>query len=139
DGPSIQLVSEARPTNDFITFANGVGDGITQYRLKAIVVRVSGVLRRAFSLAYAASEKTQMSKLSSVREYGRDAVVAADGTITGSSLVRFSAEYTAELGDTFTAKPDFSWCAGGTFVAVEHNGDGKADALCRAGPTATGG
>src|SRR5262249_54464289 len=135
DGVTIQLLREARSATDMITYANGVALSNTQYRLKAAVVRVGGSLARAFGLTYGATEKTSMSRLATVREYGRDAVINADGTITGSSLLRFSASYTPELGDAFVAKPDVAWCANNTLVMMNHDGDSRADMHCRVGPT----
>ena len=139
DGPTIEFLRETRPVSDVLTFATGASTGQTSMRLKSIVVRVGGTIKRAFGLAYTASEKTSMSKLASVREYGRDAVVNADYSLTGASILRFSAEYTPELGDTFTAKPDIAWCSGASFVLMHHDADSKADAHCRVGPSATGG
>ena len=93
-GVEILFYSELRP--DQIQFANGSYQSVTRYRLKMIEVRVSGQTARAYGLTYGVSANTHRSVVTGVKQYGRDAVVSANGSITaGTSLPPMTLEYPA--------------------------------------------
>ncbi len=82
-GAEIQFLSETRP--DPIPFGNGKWINRTNYRLKAIDVRVFGSTARAYQLDYDTGSSTGRSRLINVQLFGNDALV--NGTqISGTSF-----------------------------------------------------
>jgi RHS repeat-associated protein len=102
----------------------------TAKRLKTIEVRSQGAMVRAYSLTYGASARTARSLLSTVQQFGNDAILDGEGTITGgTALPETAVTYSGEDSGTFsapvvTATPDFS---GYTKTIADVNGDGRAD------------
>src|SRR5438093_1458710 len=67
---------------------------ITEKRLKTIDVLANGNRVRAYTLTYTTSGSTSRSLLSTMQQYGKDAVVDASGTITaGTALPAVSLSY----------------------------------------------
>ncbi|MEJ7600950.1 MAG: SpvB/TcaC N-terminal domain-containing protein [Kofleriaceae bacterium] len=73
-GALIRFVRELRP--DPLSSGNGAGFTRTKYRLHAIEVRMDGQLLRAYQLGYTQSLANAASIVSSIQEFGRDAVVS---------------------------------------------------------------
>jgi RHS repeat-associated protein len=113
----------------------------TLYRLKTIEVRGNGSLARAYSLNYANNgTTTTRSVLTTVRQYGSDAVIS-NGTITsGTSLLIFNGSY--DTGGKGLVTPDFTQPplpgtitggyttshSNGTYMLNgDFNGDGRTD------------
>lgn len=85
NGAVVELYWETRP--DPIAFTTGVGaPGSRALRLKTIDVMVDGQQARAYRLSYQTLPSGR-SMLSSVRQYGRNVVLDASGTITAGSAL----------------------------------------------------
>jgi hypothetical protein len=74
--------SETRP--DPYTYASGKDLRIADRRITTIEVKSAGATRQAYALNYELSASTGLSRLISVQQYGRDAVISA-GKITGGT------------------------------------------------------
>jgi RHS repeat-associated protein len=131
----IKFYSEARPSGSptFESITYGVGNAIRTLdkRLKTIEVRTSGGLSRAYKLAYDATPYSNLSRLLSVQEYGKDAVIDGSGNITaGTSLPAYTLTYSDQ---TYTsAFSGTSWSnipASDVLNTADLNGDGFTD-LC---------
>ncbi|MGK6317839.1 SpvB/TcaC N-terminal domain-containing protein, partial [Neorhizobium sp. DT-125] len=83
-GGAVVFYHEDRP--DFLVMANGLGLSYTKKRLKTIVVRVGSAMRGVYGLTYDQAPFSNTSRLVKVDRYGRDATVASDGTITGTTF-----------------------------------------------------
>ncbi len=89
---SIQFYWETR--TDIFTYATGISLGNATKRLKTIAVRTGSSLIRAYAVGYTISPDTKRSLLSSFKQHGSDATVAAGtGVISGG---------TSLPADTFT-------------------------------------
>ncbi|HKE15955.1 MAG TPA: FG-GAP-like repeat-containing protein, partial [Kofleriaceae bacterium] len=84
NGAQVAFVRQARP--DRITYATGASIGAMGERLARIEVRVGGSLARLVALDYATSPETGRSILTGVRQFGQDAQVGGDGSVTGTAL-----------------------------------------------------
>jgi hypothetical protein len=87
-GPySVKLYRETR--GDVRTFATGSDTvlGRTAYRLRSILVAYDGSPVRAYKLDYESSPVTARSRLVSVRQYGSDVVIDAQGVISGGTAL----------------------------------------------------
>lgn len=81
---SIQFYWEER--DDSFTYATGISLANATKRLKTIAVRTGTSLIRAYAVGYTLSPDTKRSLLSSFKQHGSDATVAAGtGVITGGS------------------------------------------------------
>ncbi|HUQ01565.1 MAG TPA: RHS repeat-associated core domain-containing protein [Kofleriaceae bacterium] len=133
NGTTIKLHYEARATGDKESRAIGGGALVTvQGRLKTIDISVGGSRLRAYRLTYAASTATSRSLLGSVRQYGRDAVLDASGTITGgSALPAITTGYQSGSPSFVAGATDYgmSNSASSKYFALDINGDGKTDML----------
>ncbi len=79
---SIQFYWETRA--DTFTYATGISLGNATKRLKTIAVRTGSSLIRAYAVGYTISPDTKRSLLSTFKQHGSDATVAAGtGVITG--------------------------------------------------------
>ena len=107
-------------------------------RLKTIEIRANGNLVRAYKLTYSTSTYTKRSLLTSVQQFGKDAIFAGSTVIGGTSLPPVTFTYQTGGNGTFT--PQFtlpaansSNCAylgpGGIVVRGDWNGDGITDML----------
>ena len=87
NGTLIKLWRQARPSLDAVSFTNGDTVAATSMRLKTIDISTGGARVRAYRLTYGQGPTTGRSRLTSVQEYGRDAVVDATGTVTGGTAL----------------------------------------------------
>jgi RHS repeat-associated protein len=83
NGTEIRFHREVRP--DYILMANGHDISQTTQRIKTISIKVGGVLKDAYQLSYNQAPMSNTSRLARVDRYGRNATVAADGTISGGT------------------------------------------------------
>ncbi|MFO0335370.1 MAG: FG-GAP-like repeat-containing protein [Pseudomonadota bacterium] len=74
-----------QPRPDPSTLAQGAELLTLSHRLVAVQVETEGTTARAYSLGYETHVDTGRSVLTTIREFGRGAGVAADGTVTGDS------------------------------------------------------
>ncbi|MBL8297055.1 MAG: hypothetical protein JNN30_01800 [Rhodanobacteraceae bacterium] len=138
-GNEIRFLREPRP--DRISYANGAGLFEMGFRLRTIDVRAganasasSPKLRaRAYSLIYDTGFSSR-SRLTEIREYGRDAVINETlGAITGgSALPPISLTYTPPAtGYSAYVKGDdrLSSNASSGDVFLDANGDGRTDVV----------
>lgn len=117
-----------------IYFANGKTVGLTRYRIKAIDIKLGASRVRTYALAYGTSASTGRSTLSSVQQFGSDAVVDAAGVITNSATATKLPATTAAYSTSTT-----SLTAPVTTIAqsnsnngdhvADFNGDGRDDLL----------
>jgi RHS repeat-associated protein len=130
NGTTISFSWEARPDSD--TQATGSG-GLTTItgRIKTVDVSVGGSRLRAYKLSYDASADTARSLLTSVQQYGRDAVLDASGTITGgTALPAITTQFqtgrsTLVAGATTTIANS----SDSRYFSIDINGDGRTDLL----------
>jgi RHS repeat-associated protein len=130
NGNTIKFYREARP--DSLSYATGGGLGSWAWRLKTIDVLVGGQRARAYTLAYAVTE-TVRSRLTSIQQYGRDAVVnRTTGAITGGTSLPATALTLSSTQTSFAAGSWGSWTSGQVifldqWLRGDFNGDGKDD------------
>jgi len=84
-GTQIYLFREPSPHP--VSSATGIGVVTLPYRLKTIDVRFAGQRVRAYALNYDQSGATGVSRLTSVRQYGKDATLDANATVTGGTAL----------------------------------------------------
>ncbi|HMZ97187.1 MAG: FG-GAP-like repeat-containing protein [Nitrospira sp.] len=135
-GNTIKFYLESRPDGQTLYTANF--QVITAQRLKTIEV-LSGTTRlRAYKLAYSTSASTGRSVLTSVQQFGKDAVLDGSFTVTGgTSLPPVSMTYENE---SMSLGSDQLWgsksygigCAAASncrpnFAYVDMNADGRTD------------
>ncbi|HEY7725173.1 MAG TPA: SpvB/TcaC N-terminal domain-containing protein, partial [Anaeromyxobacteraceae bacterium] len=101
---SVTFVTEA--TRSDVAAAYAINFAVTtRYRLKRIDVVASSQLVRAYLLQYVPSSSSSRSLLASLQQFGADAVLGSDGSISsGSSLPRL--QFTANNGTNELAE---SW------------------------------
>lgn len=131
NGTTVTFHYETRPDNEQSAIGNGALTTVLG-RVKTIDVAVSGSRLRAYKLSYTTSGGTSRSLLTSVQQFGRDAVLDASGTVTGgTSLPAVPIGYS-------TATTAFSAGANETnlgnkadtrYLPMDINGDGRTDML----------
>src|SRR5207245_3813938 len=94
NGYSVTLIRESRPNPP--SFAIGYDIARTQYRLGLIVVRLGAQTIRAYKLSYTTSSVTGRSLLTSVQQYGRDAVYQGTSITAGTALPAQTFSYSSE-------------------------------------------
>ena len=105
----------------------------TAYRLKTIDVVANGSRVWSFKLAYASSGSTFRSLLSSVQQYGTDATLDANGTVSGgTALPAITLGWNGDSPGTFTPQPWWEFCDPAHLRTGDYNGDGKLDLGCHA-------
>jgi RHS repeat-associated protein len=94
-GGGAQIIFHSELRTDVLDVGRGSTFGITRYRLKSIEVRAGAPqeVARAYQLAYVESADTGRSLVASIQQFGRGAVVASDGSVTGPSLPPMTLEY----------------------------------------------
>ena len=98
NGTVIKLWREPRP--DAVSFTNGDAIAYAYQRLRSIDISTGGQRVRAYKLAYQQAPSTGRSRLASVQQFGRDAVVDAAGAVTGgTSLPPVELSYQDGLGE----------------------------------------
>lgn len=147
NGTVITFHHEARPAGEVITYASGASVVEVTKRIKTIDIKVSGNQLRTYKLAYEQSGSTDLSRLISVQEFGRDAVIDSVGTVTnegtasklpaetfsysdhGNNLIRPS--WTSDDDDMAYNQTGFQRFVG------DFNGDGRDDVVYMAFDTET--
>src|SRR5262249_26118423 len=124
---TVSFSSESRPATEELTYGTGSRTVANARRLAAIKVALASGTIRAYALDYDLSGATGLSRLTKVQEYGRNAVVAADGTVTGMALPATTLSYSHpdaatsyDPGKTAFVSPIFQ-------LTGDLNGDGKID------------
>ncbi|MDI5980668.1 RHS repeat-associated core domain-containing protein [Amycolatopsis magusensis] len=131
NGTAVEFHHEARPDVEQTATGNG-GLFATPNRVKTIEVSVGGQRLRAYQLAYTTSGATARSLLTGVRQFGRDAVLDASGTVTGgTALPPVTAAY--RPGDPVPAAGHHDTAlvsnTESKYLPMDINGDGKGDML----------
>jgi RHS repeat-associated protein len=136
NGTHIALYAEPRP--DTMSRSIGGTSTFVWQRLKTVDVQTGGARVRAYGLSYTQSGSTGRSLLAAVQQFGRDAMLDANGTVTGgTALPAMGATYTA--GQTAFAFNVWTAAAGWgplfdtrsparTFTG-DFNGDGRQDVM----------
>jgi RHS repeat-associated protein len=129
NGVTVRFYWEARP--DIVKYSDGLFGRRISSRIKTIDVLVGADRLRSYALTYDLSPSSGRSRLHSVQQYGRDAVVDASGNVTaGTSLPPIVFGYSVSA-NTFMKS---AWATGqGTFGAAnlwvtgDFNDDGRTD------------
>ncbi len=137
NGAVVTFHRETRPTGEVITYASGANVADVAKRIKTIDIKVSGNQLRAYKLGYEQSPSTDLSRLTSVQEFGRDAVVDASGTITNAGAASKLPAETFTFSDhgggfnqsSWTSNDDSYAFSSSTYyrVAGDFNGDNRSD------------
>jgi RHS repeat-associated protein len=90
---------------DVYSYGTGKDIRTVSKRIKTIEVRNAGAMLRAYALGYGVSASTGLSRLMSVQQFGRDAVIVGGSVTQGSSLPATVLSYT-DAPDP-TGKPTF--------------------------------
>jgi hypothetical protein len=102
DYSDVQISFTARPVTDAVAVAV---PGQTRYistRLAAVSVQADGTTARAYQITYRQSQDTGRPVISSIQQFGRGALVTADGQVSGPSLP-------AQTFGTASATPVSRW------------------------------
>jgi len=110
-------------------------------RLHSVDVTSNGRRQRLYVLAYTTSAISGVNLLASIRQYGRDAVIAADGSVTGSFLPQHEYRWysdalsfgAAQVVDRSSGAIDAGYPTGRAWT--DFNGDGLGDYCRRVGNT----
>jgi RHS repeat-associated protein len=81
----VKFYAEARP--DTVSHSSGKDIRLITQRLKAIEVKASGQLLRAYKLTYEQSPSTGFSRLTQVQQFGRDATIDTNGNVSAPSAL----------------------------------------------------
>jgi RHS repeat-associated protein len=130
NGTTVGFRYEERPDVD--RSATGRGIAAIDGRVKTIDVRVGDSRLRAYRLEYTASGSTGRSLLSSVRQFGRDAVLDETGTVTGGTALPATTVGYRQTDPAFTPGTNsggMSAIATTRFLPMDINGDGRGDIL----------
>jgi hypothetical protein len=108
------------------TYAAGEAVGSWSRDLNTIGVTVNGQRLRAYALTYQSGTGTGRPMLTSVQEYGKDAQVQSDGSITGGTALPPQSFSYGSLTSGFTKS---TWLDGVSLVGQQgdFNGDGRPD------------
>jgi len=123
-GAVVKFYFATRP--DPFTYATGLNTISVTDRLKTVDVKFGGSRVRTYTLTYGQSEIVGLSRLISVQQFGSDATVAADGTVTAGATPPLPPT-------TFAYSPENSTFATGVQLTSSHayfgdfDGDGRDD------------
>jgi hypothetical protein len=133
---TISFTSKMRPASDELSYATGSAIVSNARRLKAIKVAFASGTVRAYALSYDASPSSGLSRLTSVQEYGRDAVVDSGGNLTGTALPATVMTYsnldaaTAYTTQSYSNPPGILGLNNETLMETgDFDGDGNTDFL----------
>jgi Insecticide toxin TcdB middle/N-terminal region/FG-GAP-like repeat len=130
NGNTIRFHRESR--TDPISYATGAGLGQINNRIKTIDVQVGGQRLRAYKLSYAYGTSTGRSRLASVQQFGKDAVLDGTNTVTGGTALPPVAFSYSDAPNTIASTP---WVNGvnspGSWLVGDFNGDGRTDFINR--------
>src|SRR5262249_22075797 len=122
---TVNFSSESRPATEELTYATGSRMVANARRLAAIKGALASGTIRAYALDYDLSGATGLSRLTKVQEYGRNAVVAADGTVTGMALPATTLSYSdLDVAASFGGSAVFPL---NSQLTGDLNGDGRVD------------
>lgn len=91
----VQIDFIASVVTDTQTYATGWSEplAVLDRRLKRIEIRVGGQKQKAYVLSQETSPITGLARLTAVREFGKDFVAQANGTVTGTAMPPTSFAY----------------------------------------------
>jgi RHS repeat-associated protein len=120
----------------------GYSDGITMYHIHGVIqsvdVQVSGSRARTYQFSYTTSSTTGQDLLTSVRMFGKDAVLDGGAVVSGTSLPPMMLGYSTTAA-AFTGGPQNNgWQPYNTndqFISADVNGDGYQDLVTLEAPT----
>lgn len=92
----IRFVWQPRP--DVATRAQGTTLLTIAHRLAAVEIRTENALARVYGLRYRLHPDTGRSALVAIQQYGNDASIASDGSVSGSSLPEVALDYQRNPG-----------------------------------------
>ncbi|MCY7355858.1 MAG: FG-GAP-like repeat-containing protein [Lysobacter sp.] len=92
----IRFVWQSRP--DVATRAQGTQLTTIAHRLAAVEIRTEDAIARVYALRYKSHPDTERSTLIAIQEYGIDATIATDGSVSGSALPVVAFDYEANPG-----------------------------------------
>ncbi|MBD9624014.1 hypothetical protein IB279_13785 [Ensifer sp. ENS06] len=131
-GALITFYFEARP--DYVLAANGHNIAETKRRLKTVLVTSGGKTRTVYTVEYDQAPVSNASRLTRIRQFGSDAVVASNGSVTAGSelppIVMTYANFAGQFGATINTETLLGRQAGGISGGVEHtdlNNDGVTE------------
>lgn len=131
NGVTVRFFYEARPDHEQSAMGNGVLTTVLG-RIRTIDVTVGGDRLRAYRLSYTTSGATARSLLTSVQQFGRDAVLDGSGAVTGgTSLPAVTAGY-QQSSPAFSAGATETNLGNNTaarYLPMDINGDGRTDML----------
>jgi RHS repeat-associated protein len=133
NGTSIAFYLETQTLQSLAGGGGSTRDLLVRYRVKTIDVAVGGARARAYRLAYTSAVGTGDSLLTTVTQYGKDAVLDAGGGIVGgSALPPTTAAYssaTAGFGSGAASGVGNFYSQGMAYTTFtgDFNGDAKGD------------
>lgn len=92
----VRFVWQPRP--DVATRAQGTQLITIGQRLSAVEIRTENAIARVYALRYSNHPDTGRSSLVSIREYGNDASIASDGSVSGTALPEVAFDYERNPG-----------------------------------------
>ncbi|MFL5259439.1 MAG: toxin TcdB middle/N-terminal domain-containing protein, partial [Hyphomicrobiales bacterium] len=128
---TISFSRQQRPSSEQLSFATGNAILNNAKRLTAIKVAFASGTVRAYALSYDTSASSGLSRLTSIQEYGRDAVVDSGGNvITGTALPATVINYSNfTVADSYT-QIHHDWEGPGSVIGTgDFDGDGDTDFL----------
>lgn len=140
-GGAVYFYYDERPAQQWLTFASGATVSTAFRRLRTIDVWSGDQRQRAYQLNYAESASTQLSRLTSVREYGHDATFSSGIEVTGgtalpaTSFVYSDASFgLAQSNGTVPEAWSGTSPAWPTTLTADFNGDSRTDIVLADGP-----
>jgi Salmonella virulence plasmid 65kDa B protein len=136
NGTVITFHLENRP--DVLTHATGKNLAVSSKRIKTIDITTGGQRVRSYAFSHEQSPATGTTRLISIQQYGRDAVLNGQGVVTGgSSLPATTYTYanpTFDLGPAVTYQSPYSDGSNGNVrptirATGDFNGDGRLDVV----------
>ena len=85
-----------QPRPDVTSVANGHALLTLRQRLASVEVRVDGQMARTYALSYNQRPLTARSTVASIQEFGRDAIISGDGSVSGTALPASSYRYLSD-------------------------------------------
>ncbi len=135
NGTTVAFKYDVRP--DTHSYGTSASVATVDKRLRTIDIATGGQRVRSYALSYEAGSETGASRLTSIKTYGRDAVLDGNGIVTsGTALPSTTLTYSSSLpiadmgnvealnthhGDTSTP----AW----ELIYGDFNGDGRSDVL----------
>lgn len=137
-GGAIRFYYDQRPAQQQVSSATGATFATSFHRLLTIDVWSGDQRQRAYQLSYAESTVTQLSRLTSVREYGHDATLGSSNEITGGTPLPATSFSYSDAPFALAASSGAGPGGGGgmpimpttnTTLTADFNGDGRTDVV----------